>query len=276
MRYDIDYGGDPAEWVNVGGAPARCLGDPREGGGMPSFEMEEPGLDRADAFHVYDFLQVMPESDGGAMLVSDWYMTGSILAEDGLMPLHHEPTQLWVWRPVLYKLLMIGWVGIGSQRELWWRKGLREVQIRRWDRENGEMSLEEFESKLASIVAEDKAERLLDEFLTGPQRFELTVTAGRGFKVRGGDTGHIYRVRVGDGFERIHATTEECITSYCLHPEYWMPDADVALAQKVHLEDPELEAEILEGGQGHGQVHRGWPESRMEVVAEKLERELVR
>jgi len=121
--------------------------------------------------------------------------------------------------------------------------------------------------------ADERADALLREHLAPQQLIEWLATDS-GFLVRGGETGDTYRVRVGDGFERLDPVTLERQESYCLHPEEWIPHADVALATKLGLESPETEHDILDGAAGNDWkvLRRPFEE---ELVAAKIERELI-
>jgi hypothetical protein len=224
----IEYGSDPATWLVKHGCPAACLGDPREPlGGLPSYEHEDGGL------VVYDILGAQASSNGNMMLFSRWYGTASVLAPDDLVPLHHEPTAIWEWRPLVYRRSMYGcWMGLGSQSELGWRYGMNQVMAAAYA--DGEFTMDR---------SDERAATLLHEQLSAYQLTELALS-GR-FRVVGGATGHTYEVELGDGFDRVDPTTGETLVDYCFHPEGWIPNADVALATKLALEDEELEADTL-------------------------------
>lgn len=231
----IEYPGTPDRWMTRGGAPAACLGDPTKHGGLPSFEHEDGKL------VVYDFLVVFPESDGGYMLLPRWYNSAAVIASEEMVPLHHTPGAWWKWRPCLYRRSLYGrWMMVCSQRELWWRKGLAMM--------THALHSDDIEVQLSAILdmdmADQKARKLLAEFLTDYQKSELVLI--HKFHVRGAATGNLYAIGLGDGFELVDEVTHEMVASYCLHPEAWMPDADVALATKFALEDEALEVETLE------------------------------
>lgn len=274
-----DYDGPPSEWISRHGVPAAAVGGWRDG--MPSFEHEENG------FVVMDLLLAAGTSNGSMMLVSPWYGTATILAPDGMVPLHHNPAALWEWRPLLYPRKYWGWSGMGSQHELAWRYGLADMQRAIADVEEfaeQEMALREKEisprvryamvtQSLEMPVADDRAEALLEEHLNPQQRLEWR-SHWNGFLVRGGETRKTYRVSVGDGFTEVDPVTLQILHSYCLHPEEWIPHPDVALATKLALENPETEEEMVEGARGNSReaTRIVFAEER---VAAALERELI-
>lgn len=263
-----EYEGPPWRWVSRDGVPADCLGGWE--GGLPSFEHEETG------FVIFEIMLAACTSDGAMMLTSPWYGVAVILAPDGMVPLHHGPDALWEWRPNLYRRSAFrkGWNFLSSQRELGWRKGLADMQFAMWELrerfEEGEDVDPDAQPRIGMQDADDKAEELLAEQLKPQQIIEWR---GLGcFRVHGGQTGHLYRITVGDGFARVHPVTDEVLESFCLHPEEWIPSADVALATMLNLTAPELEEATLEGARSN----RWFPDRAPfpeEVVAERLERE---
>lgn len=245
-----EYGDDPAAWIPRHGLPAACLGNVKErSGGMPSYEHD-------DGYVVFDFLVCTTDAKQWT-LYSRWYDTACLLAPDGLVPLHHQPSQWWAWRPCFYTLSMHScWQQLGSQIELGWRKGLGEVIRLRIECQSARESRDRLEILEAlkrhtewlleppMDAANDRAEELLKEMLTPLQRLEL---AGAGeFRIRGGLTGQLYVIEIGNGFKSVNSVTNETQVGYCYHPEEWMPHEDVALATKFALEDPELEEQTLE------------------------------
>jgi hypothetical protein len=202
---------------------------------MPSYEDEGRG------FVVYDLQVVQFQKTGGAMLLSRWYGTAAIVAPEDLVPLHHSPEARWTYRPAIYDRSMHGyWRRLGSQTEIAWRAGLKQIQ---------EVIYGEIEEQVQYLLhppmeeANKRADKLLAENLNAFQAVEKA--AHNRFRVRGGITSDIYEVQVGDGFRRVDPFTGEVVRSYCLHPEYWIPDADVALATKLSLESPELEMQTI-------------------------------
>lgn len=218
------------------------LGDVRErGGGMPSFEHEDGG------FVVFELevAQGQGRLDTPLMLFPRWYGAICLLAPDGPGPVHHMPSQLWCWRPMIYRMnVRGGWTGLGSQEELAWRHGLDWMQRQVHRVEAGELTREEAVGLYTMEDADNRADALLEEFLTPQQVLEFRLA--QGFRVRGAKTGDYYAIEIGNGFAKIDPITLEMVVSYCFHPEEWIPHADVALATKLALEDEELEEEFLE------------------------------
>lgn len=236
---------------------------------MPSYEHEDGQL------VVYDLLCAQATANGGMMLFSRWYGAAALLSPDDMVPLHHHPGARWEWRPVVYNRSLHGyWQGLGSQMELGWRFGLMEMQFAIHSVEAGELD-EDFnpDEHFSMAEADKRADALLRENLSPLQVTEL-ATVGK-FRVRGAATRNLYRIDPGDGFELLDPVTNEVVRSYCLHPEGWMPHADVALATKLALEDEELEVETLEGARG-----RDWERAKRrpfweERTAVEFERELI-
>lgn len=265
MRF-ADWGDDPAKWVTRHGAPAACLGDPTKPnttGGMASYEADDGRV-------VYDLQRVRLQL-GDMATISRWYDSVCVITQEGFVPLHHSPEAEWCWRPCIYRRSIHGfWLRMGSQWELEHRE-----RAARTDAAFGLLDLPgvppegatdyEFLGALdAAMVwaaavmarleatdmqkADEKAEELLGEHLNPLQWLEWK--AGNNFHVRGAATGNTYEVRVGDGFLLVDPVTHETMASYCLHPEHWIPDADVALSIKLGLEDPTMEPELLEAAKG--------------------------
>lgn len=249
----LDYS-EPSEWIVRGGRPATALGDR----GLPSFETDHGKL------LVYDFLTVERAQSGGLtlMLIPKWYPMASLLAPDGLVPLHHSPEAFWIWRPQIYRLKLLDeggtcWQRQGSQTELAWRHGLFEAIVYQ---------------RTVMHEADERAHHLLCDHLTSFQRLELAATGK--FRVRGAATKNMYSIEVGDGFSIIDNVTCERVVSYCLHPEAWIPHEDVALATKLALEDEDLEVECLENARPVVLRQTERPSKRQQVAA-KLEKELI-
>lgn len=251
----IEYAGPPERWIVKHGRPAACLGRH----GMPSYEHEDGGL------LVFDLLLAQAGFNGGVKLFSRWYGSACVISPDDMVPLHHSPEALWEWRPLVYRRSMYGcWEELGSQAELAWRFGLMEV-----------MHAVHAGAEVTMFEADEKAEKLLAECLSGFQQLELAATDK--FRVRGGSTGRMYKIELGDGFDRVDPVTDRIVASYCLHPEYWMPTADVALATKLQLEDPELEEETVAGARAGYSLEVDWSvlAQRDDRVAAKLEEALI-
>ena len=91
------------------------------------------------------------------------------------------------------------------------------------------------------LKAQEKAEQLLDKWLSPTQRAQLKASAY--FEVIGSDTGTRYRI-----YRRICACGAQTKnpTNYCFVPYdeagKYLPDADRMLAQKIALENFEKDA----------------------------------
>lgn len=205
---------------------------------MPSFEYEDGNRDddAGSKFLVYTNLICFKNRRGGMMLFPRLYRKVVRYAPEGLAPLY--PGGERAWRPWLYHRTTTGWDGHGSQNELSWRYAFTEIEKA--------IAGEKHEGLYAMGEAEDKAEEILMENLSPFQQYDWKKLGN--FRVRGGLTGKLYAVREGNGFALIDPVTCAEQTSYCLHPEYWMPNADIALAHKLHLENPETELDALENG----------------------------
>lgn len=244
----LDHGGSPEDWIVKDGLPARVLGDPLKEpktAGLPSSEDEETG------FVVYELLLAMWK--GGltneVRLFPHFYGPMCLLAPGGLVPQHHQPTQQWIYRPAIYRWTMNRlWERQGSQRELEWRVQLHNTfAVTAMAEAPGGTEADVIISFMDRIVAhrraEEKAMELLCEHLLPTQLAELTFRSS--FRVIGGLTGKHYQVEPGNGFAEVHRLSNDPLVNYCLHPEDWMPDGDVALSVKLHLESPELEEETI-------------------------------
>jgi hypothetical protein len=235
---NLPYGGSPDEWIARDGLPAAILGDAIKGkvGGLPSAEDD-------DGFVVYE--QMIVFNKGGFAQVHCFprsYIGTCMAFGGGLVPLHHQPSQRWAYRPCIYRWhAERTWQRQGSQQELDWRyaqhKAFEALQ-------GGVQALWRYLEADPLGQANRRADELLESMLGSTQITELFMRGGT-FRVIGGATGHHYRIELGNGFARVDPATNEPITSYCLHPEDWMPHADVALAHKLNLECPELEEETI-------------------------------
>jgi hypothetical protein len=262
---------------------------------MPSYESED------GSFQVYDFLATIPDlRTRGMIAASRWYGTACLLAPDGMVPLHHEETQEWKWRPCLYTQHWTGagWQQMGSQQELAWRYGLMKMmalkataaeKIIEFAEEDGDAhgileSAETLEEALDEVMrafaksegfdmerADKRADELLRDHLNPFQRVELEI---RGlFRIRSA-SGLMFEIGVGDGFRQVCPVTGRVLVSFCLHPEEWMPAGDVALAIKLQLEDPEREEALLEGARG-SLINERAPLRESAVRAWEMERDLI-
>lgn len=259
----IEYGGGPADWVTRHGAPARCLGNPRRHGGMPSFEHEDGG------FVVFDLLVCALAVNGQMMAITCAYGALSIVYPEGLTPAVRAGRA--EYRPMIYRRHALHWwQRLGSQMELAWRYGLGQMQIAMHSVEEGEEFDPEVDFTMAK--ADERADALLTDHLTPLQRLEHAATSE--FRVRGGKTDNLYKIEDANGFAQIDEVTGDTLVSYCLHPDYWMPNADVALATKFQLEDPEMEIETVENARDTPYRRETIP-TWEEVAASKIEKELM-
>lgn len=268
--------------------------------GMPAYESEHRRLLVMESMIVFR---------GGAMnepLLLPWnYRNVCARAPDGLAALHDDPDALWSWRPIIYSLGAIVDNRLGSQIELEYRVGLAEaafhgdnrrgrvveawIRIMRDEqakrsgriRKNARKRLyRAFTEAMAEILsgpppplemveAREKADRLLLAMLAPQQRIDYL--AHQGFYVRG-RINRLYEVRVGNGFAIVDPTTHEQTVSFCLHPDEWIPHADVALATKLGIEaGTESEAELLSAA-NPTVLPQASPATAEERVAWRLER----
>lgn len=262
--------GEPADWIVDGGRPAAWCGER----GLPSYESED------GKFLVFDLLALKAGAiDEPPMMFPRRYIASCLVAPDGLVPLSLSGAH--VWRPQIYRFNVFDdeWQRLSSQNELTWRQGLSEVSIGLLEAVVQRLTKDEARdhAMAASEVGQsawDRAERLLRENLSPFQEFEYVV--GHEFRVRGGSTGNLYLIRPSNGFALIDPVTCSEIASYCLHPECWLPDPDIALATKLALEDEDLEIDCLEnarmGASAVGTPYR--PDDFQRAAAER-ERELI-
>jgi hypothetical protein len=259
----IEYGGGPADWVTRHGAPARCLGNLRGHGGMPSFEDDEGN------FVVFDFVVAAVAVDGTMMAISKVYGGISIIYPEGLAPAVRAGKAM--YRPLIYRRhALYWWQRLGSQMELAWRYGLGAMLTAMQGIEDGE----DFDpaKDFTMAKADERADHILSEFLTPLQKIELRANAK--FRVIGGKTGNLYMIEEANGFAQVDEVTGDTLTSYCLHPDYWMPNADVALATKFHLEDEDMELETIKNARATPYPREKIP-TWEEVAASKIEKELM-
>lgn len=244
------FGGTPDDWVCRHGAPSVL------GMAMPSYESDDRKLQVFDALLV----QYRGLDSAGPMMFPRSYGVAALLASEGLVPLHHSEDAWWGWRPWVYERTTLGrgFTYLGSQAELAWRYGLSLALMR------DQAQMEKF------IEAGARANRLLAEHLTAQQRIDLL--AYNAFRLTGAKTKNQYVIQLGKGFAIIDRHTTVLTVSYCFHTEHWMPDADVALATKLALEDEELEVQALETAKIGGTWKSPRPQPH-ELVARKLERD---
>lgn len=240
---NLEYGGTPDQWIARDGLPASILGGPKDRiGGLPSAEDD-------DGFVVFEFLLPAYRGGFGSVWLFPRSYGGTVRAfGGGLVPLHHQPTQRWAYRPAIYRWNRNrSWERQGSQQELDWRYSLHKMYEAI---EEGPAALDAFMDEDPLGQANQRAEELLDSMLGPTQKAEM-VLRGDSFRVIGGATGHHYMIDMGNGFARVDPLTNEPMVNYCSHPEDWMPHADVALAHKLNLETPELEEAILAGANAY-------------------------
>lgn len=258
---------------------------------MPSYEQQD-----GSGLVVYDLLLSWPGTGiTPPLFISRWYNSACILAPEGPVPLHHEVHQKtlalfdpiderggagclreitwsegakYQWRPIVYRLNLQGIGALGSQAELAWRRGLSDATQAHF----ADDQVEGFEVLSRLERADEKAERLLREHLNPQQLLELA--ADDKFRLYGARTGNLYEIELGDGFDLLDKVSSDTVASYCLHTEYWMPAADIALATKLALEDPELEIECLENARSGG-IWRTRRRTSQDWKAYRLERELL-
>lgn len=126
--------------------------------------------------------------------------------------------------------------------------------------------------RLPFMEANERADAILREHLS-PQQV-LDLEASNGFYVRG-TVNRLYRVELGNGLQIVDPRTRTTSVSLCLHPERWIPHADVALATKLAIESgPDGEKEMLAGARKRiVGMHRR--PTREDAHAWQLERDLL-
>lgn len=234
--------------VAEGGRPAGCL--PFDG--LPSYEQD-------DGLLLFDMLIPVVDRRGGRPRLypcSYWNVTRFV--PEGLVR--------GKWRPCIYTRRVDHnggyWQHEGSQGELEHRYCMN------WAARN-----EERGDPWTVSEAEQRAHELLREMLTPHQRIQLA--ACEGFACRGGLTGNLYWIKLGNGFYIIDKRTHQTTISYCFHPEYWLPDEDIALSTKLQLEDPALEPRVLEVGKMTPVEGYLRAPTRAEMYAYGAEKELI-
>lgn len=299
----IELDGPPARWVAEGG---RCAPALRPVHGLPAYETATGAIlvmEALVAFGSVTFDMVGPIARPSDTMLIPRHYRGAALRDilaggEGLCALHDAPDAMWSWRPILYRMRQ-GWASrLGSQEELSWRQGLVEATVKVMeDRDElanlaaqchaEGLDLDESmrrgidlireqkarPSGLAIFAANEKAGRLLLEHLAPLQRVDLELTGT--FLVRG-TVNALYRVRLGNGCEVLSPETHRPFLSMCIHPETWLPDADVALATKLLIESgPDGENELLAGARvtDMGPPRRG--STAWERKARDLERDLL-
>lgn len=257
---DFPYSGVPSMWVAKDGLPAAIVGNPAESGWQIGSPRGLPSAETDDGFVVFEALFVLFGSlSATPRMFPLRYDTFATLAAGGPTPMHHEPGALWEYRPCVYSLHLevdepwrrplawAEWARQGSQHELQWRKGLAETIAICHDHDSdpivqaNEMVIRSWREARAV----EKANDLLRSMLAPTQLTECVL--GDCFRVIGGATGRVYKIELGNGFAQVDPLTNEKIISYCYHPEDWMPDADIALSIKLHLECGDLEEDFISG-----------------------------
>jgi hypothetical protein len=257
------------------GRPAEALG-----GDMPAYESERGAILLMESLIVH-----YRGAESPPLLFPRSYAQAVVLAPTGdLTALHHDPAAIWSWRPVPYRVTFDGGVQrFGSQQEQEYRVGIAEAD--QWAAERsdrlGLLVAELLDAEwryrrrkgglrknarkrvarryadrvpeiaapvvddLPSRQANDRARALLLEHLSPQQRLDLAALGH--FHVRG-ELNRLYRVEPGNGFSAVDPVTHEQLVCCCLHPEEWIPDADVALATKLAIDaGRETEGQMLEG-----------------------------
>lgn len=131
------------------------------------------------------------------------------------------------WRPLLYEFHPSGEMRrYGSQNELQWRWGIAIAGTAR-----AAADPEMLDILFTQPIV--RADELLREHLSVQQLLDLDAWGC--FYVRG-EINRLYRVRPGNGFSIVDPVTRDELVSYCFHPDEYMPDADVALATKLLIE----------------------------------------
>lgn len=247
----IAIGGPPSRWVSKGGRPAPVAAGYRPAPGMPSYESQ------SGTIYVFDCLLAWKDepsftlhpgfasaNHGRMMLLPRSYGQAAvrdvIAGGDGLCALHDDPDAIWSWRPLLYEMKAEGLQRLGSQGELVWRYGIIYAML---DRAESIETGVPFESRMEKANA--RADALLREHLDWHQQVDLEI---RGHFYAAGEVNALYKIRSGDGFAIVDPVTKEELVSFCLHPETWMPDSDVALAILLLLQQgAEGEKKLLGG-----------------------------
>jgi hypothetical protein len=271
---------------------------------MPSYESATGVL------HVMDLIVVKQTQDGALMFTPRSYAGTVARAPTGdLTCLHDDPDAVWSWRPILYNAYTTdgGITRLGSQEELVWRVGLAQVYQRRADEQDeaGRFYIEllagmadrygtpdrvtkngrkRFQRAYAAFIdelndrpldplpyelADERALELLRECLSPQQRLDLA--RHHGFFVRG-RINRLYFVELGNGFDIADPVTRESKVGMCLHPDEWIPHADVALATKLAIDaGAASEAELLEAARPR-LLPAGRPANGYDRIVSRLER----
>lgn len=299
----IQLDGPPRRWVPRHGRPAPCLD---RSDGLPAYESDLGALLIMETLFAFDRRTVYLIGSIGSVsdpiLLPRSYMAAAVrdvlAGGEGLCALHDDPDAVWSWRPLLYHVTPDGVRRFGSQEELGWRQGLAETQVRKaelWDElanhalechragvpfeeavESGAAIMDAWNADppgLPMTEATVRAEAILREHLCPQQLLDLEASGS--FVVRG-TVNKAYRVRLGNGCEIVSPETHRPFVSMCIHPETWMPDADVALATKLLIESgPDGENELLAGARTTAMPPPRRASFRWERHARDLERALI-
>lgn len=105
--------------------------------------------------------------------------------------------------------------------------------------------LQQVPARLPFQEADERADAILREHLNPQQLLDLDASGQ--FYARG-TINRLYVIRPGNGAAIVNPRTRHELVSLCLHPEKWMPHADVALAITLAIESgPDGEEEMLAG-----------------------------
>lgn len=289
--------GRPRSWIAEGGRPCAAIRKAHDG--LPAYESDHGTL------HVMESLVVNRTAGAGAPVVLPLsYPAVALRAPGDLTALHDAVDAVWSWRPLIYYLGDRQVIRFGSQQELEWRRARYEyaLEIDRLDEESDRVIAEQV-ARLAAryggkvprrlkkntrkrlhreyleqgvyqtseplpyVLANGRANAILRENLAPQQRLDLAVR--NAFFVRG-HVNRLYCVRLGNGFSIVDPVTHDETVSLCLHPDSWMPHADVALATKLAIDSgQDGEAELL--GAARPRLSDGRAATPDDRVAHRLE-----
>lgn len=271
LRGPVEFAGPPSRWISDRGKPAACI--PFKG--MPAYDSEHAVIAIMETLIATFQTGVIGEGEqGGGLAWSRYYLMPRsyglawVISRgvEALCALHHSPDAVWSWRPRVYWLSVPDEIdGKGSQQELDYRhmivSGLTDLAARMERRAGGLVEVE-LPAWSSHMGANERAESLLLSHLNVQQRLEYSVT--QSFHVPG-EVNKLYLIEAGNGFSIVSPWTGEKWVSYCFHPEYWIPDADIALATKLLIDQgKEGEEKALAGGNP-----TVLPRGRAETAAER-------
>lgn len=291
--------------VSRHGRPAACLD---LHGGMPAYESEHGKLLVMETLAV--FYPPRAAAAASPMALPVGYRMCALRGQSDLVALHDDPDAVWSWRPCLYHLKVTITERAGSQQEVAYRYGIHQAALAASEEEDEHTQwiIEQAQAvyrryggtvpynhlpknarkrmrrayvawaeartppPLALEAANERADRLLREHLNPQQLLDLEATGS--FYVRG-TINRLYRIRLGNGCEAVKPDTREPVVSFCIHPDEWIPDADVALSLKLMIESgKDGEAELLAGAKATPIPARRSP-ARAEREAARMERDLL-